>query len=631
LAACSKEPYVKAALWKRNGITPVTSSFETGRRCSTNRHKCRLIMACFEDITIAARSELPDPLLRSGFSVLSNDFLKAKRLYAKRFSYVYSMFNLIKSLFLGKANPEPANWKTENSIYNHLVSRITAEGKLDDTASELPDEQPFDDEGNNIKFAPGLFDAISGGEDTAEADAKIKELMRLLKDVAYSDNPVSQAELYHKIVSSDAVISFIDTLLEKAMASKLPVKPYLLSFAEDLAFHTTHRNSVKIGLALLGMCRNEKEIERIKILALHDEFTIFAVVALFNLSDRLPKDLLELAKKVDGWGRIQIIWRLADLDLSGDMKEWLLLEGYKNNIMYEYLAYTCAVKGDLHLKIQVDTISSDLYDAAGEIIDALIAGGPAEDISNYVYAALTVENFIRHSQQHAVNLSHFLTLTRIKDFLNDLQQDLSPDQLKNGWTQDEISNCLIDLVAVINGKDWAMLTQGALQSTDNVTYWNGKQAALSLGIDLWPIVWSRLKHNPADSSNWYDVAQEAEAEHADQLIQLAIELIPLKELATGPKDSLGLGPKYIKYQSLDYVIPFLENYPGKGEEIMLTALNSPVTRNRNLAIKVLAKWDRSTWTAKIIDQLKLLRNIEPNESTRTNVHRLLNGQELDFQ
>jgi hypothetical protein len=541
------------------------------------------------------------------------------------------MFNLFKNLFSSKSNPEPISWKTDSSIYHYLLSRITTEGKLNESASDLPDEKPSDEEGNNIRFAPGLFDAISGGGDTAEADAKIIALMKLLKDIAHTGNPVSQAEFYRRVVSSDAVISFIDILLEKAMDSKLPVKPYLLGFAEDLAFHTAHRNSVKIGLALCGMCGSKEKIERIKILALHDEFTIFAVVALFNLSDHLPEDLWQLARKVDGWGRIQIIWRWAEFDLSDDMKEWLLLEGYKNNIMYEYLAYTSAVKGDLHLKIKSDTISSELYNAAGEIIDALIAGGPAEDISHYVYAALTVENFVRHSQQHAVNLSHFLTLTRIKDFLNDLQQDLSPEYLKNGWTQNEISNCLIDLVSVINGSDWISLAQEALKSTNNVTYWNGKQAARSLGINLWPTVWSRLKHDPADSSNWFDAAQEAGAEHADQLIQMAIESIPLKELATGPKDSLGLGPTYIKYQSLDYVIPFLENYPGKGEEILLTALNSPVTRNRNLAIKVLAKWDRSTWTAKIIDQLKMLRNIEPSESTRTNVHRLLNGQELDFQ
>lgn len=540
------------------------------------------------------------------------------------------MFNLIKNLFSSKSNLEPASWKIESSIYNFLLSQVTKGGKLDESASDLPDEKPADEEGNNIKFAPGLFDAMSGSGGTAEADAKIKELIRLLKDIAHTGNLVSQAAFYQKIVSSDAVITFIDTFLEKAMASNLPVKPYLSGFAEDLAFHTAHRNSVKMGLALLGRCGSKEGIEQIKILALHDEFTIFAVVALFNLSDRLPQDLWELARKVDGWGRVQIIWRLADLDLSEDMKEWLLMEGYKNSIMYEYLAYTCAIKGDLHLKIQAATISSDLYNAAGEIIDALIAGGPAEDISHYAHAAVTVENFVRHARQHAVSLSHFLTLTHIKDYLDDLQQDLSPERMSNGWTQDEISNCLIDLVSVINGNDWATLTQEALQSTDNVTYWNGKQAARSLGIDLWPTVWGRLKDNPDDSSNWYDAAQEAGAEDADQLIQLAIESIPLKELATGPKDSLGLGPKYIKYQSLDYVIPFLENYPGKGEEILLTALNSPVTRNRNLAIKVLAKWDRSAWTAKIIDQLKLLKNIEPSESTRKNVHRLLNGQELDF-
>lgn len=62
-------------------------------------------------------------------------------------------------------------------------------------------------------------------------------------------------------------------------------------------------------------------------------------------------DLWELAKRVQGWGKIQIVDRLSEMELNDEIKDWLVLEGYKNNIMYEYLALTCAKNGMLNEKL----------------------------------------------------------------------------------------------------------------------------------------------------------------------------------------------------------------------------------------------------------------------------------------
>jgi hypothetical protein len=44
--------------------------------------------------------------------------------------------------------------------------------------------------------------------------------------------------------------------------------------------------------------------------------------------------------------------------------------------------------------------------------------------------------------------------------------------------------------------------------------------------------------------------------------------LPLDKIATGPKDSIGLGPAYSQHACLDTVITYLEDYPPKGEEII---------------------------------------------------------------
>ena len=121
--------------------------------------------------------------------------------------------------------------------------------------------------------------------------------------------------------------------------------------------------------------------------------------------------------------------------------------------MLEYLAYPCALKGDLHLKLEQDEIDRALFKSAGEIIEALISGGPAEDISDYIYASTLIENYIAHAKEHTQDLEDFLVLNRIKEFLTEVLDDMS-SYAQNGWTQDIISNCIIDVLKIINSRDW---------------------------------------------------------------------------------------------------------------------------------------------------------------------------------
>lgn len=518
-----------------------------------------------------------------------------------------------------------AEWRTENSIFGFLSNNLETSGKLKEAANDLPDENRDDE--NKIRFAPGLTDAMFGQDDSDSSKKRTNELIRLLTKVAKHGDKRAEGEYYLLVNSEDGVIGIIDDFLGNIVDLGLPVQPYLIGFSKDLALRTDKRNGVKFGIALLGLCQDKTVIDELKVLGLHDEFTIYVTVALSNLSDHIQRDLWDLAKKVDGWGKIQLVDRLATMDLIDEQRDWLIREGYKNSIMYEYLAYTCALNGQLHEKLGANRVDREFFRSSGDIIEALIAGGPAEDISNYTYAASVVKNFIRHAKEHTSDIPDFLTLNHIKDFLDEIQNDFE-DHKSNGWTDEIISDSIIEIGAVLDERDWRDLTRDALSSSDNVTYWNGKQAAEILGIDLWKIVWQKLSKNPLDFSAWYDVTHYAKTENADAIIEFALRNLPFEELGTGPTDSLGLGEEFMKYQALDTITTFLEDYPGCGEQIVLTSLNSPVTRNRNMAIRVLEKWKKDNWSTKIRQQIEKLRSIEPNDETKTNIERLLNGDVL---
>ncbi|WP_047419556.1 hypothetical protein [Cellulophaga sp. Hel_I_12] len=531
----------------------------------------------------------------------------------------------LQDIFDSKPTIEVREWRTKNSILKFLSSRLDNNGNLAETTNDLPDEKKEDE---NIRFAPGLMDAMFGADDSGDSKKRIVELTKHLKKIAKNGDKISEQEFYRLITENEGVIGIIDEFLQTVANEALSIKPYLFNYAKDLATKTNKRNAVKFGIAILGLCQNKSILNDIKILGLHDEFTVYSSIAIANLSDNAENDLWELARKVDGWGKIQLVDRLANPESSEPIKDWLISDGYKNNIMYEYLAYTCAVNGELHKKIESGKIEHKLYKSASDIIEALIVEhSPAEDITTYSFAAQVIHHFIRHSKTHTTDISDFNALHKIKDFLTELQNDIG-EQKKNGWNHDIISNCIIEIVGILKSKEWKVVAYEGLKSKDNVIYWNAKQASEKLGIDLWETVWAKLEENPLDSSAWYDVTHYSSPVHSDKIIDFALRHLPIDELASGVKDSNGFGDNYDKHASLENATTFLENYPKKGEKIIMTALKSPVTRNRNMAIKVLDKWKLENWSSEIEKEIRHLKEIEPNIDTKENIVRLIKGQEL---
>lgn len=528
-----------------------------------------------------------------------------------------------RNRFTVKKTTEFREWRTENSILKFISSNLDSNGRLTAEADDLPDEN---EDGEQLKFAPGLMDAMFGIEDSADSQKRVDELANLLKKIADRGDKSSEQEFYRLITENDNAISIIDNFLQSIVRKSLSIEPYLFSFAKDLTTRSDQRNAVKFGIAILGLCQNKSVLDSLKILGLHDEFTVYSTIAIANLSDNPVHDLWHLAEKVNGWGKIQLVERLAVMDIDQPIKDWLIREGYKNSIMYEYLAYTCALHGELHEKLQQPQIDQKLFRSAADLLEALIAeASPAEDISAYTHAAPVIENFIRHGRQHTGNIADFNALHRLKDFLSELKNN--PEARRdNGWNKNLIAHCLTGIADILNSKDWKTLVYEDLKNPDSVIYWNAKQAAKELEIDLWETVWHKLQANPADPSAWFDVTYNSKPEHVGQVIDFAIRHLPLDELASGPEDSLGLGATYIKHNCLDTVITYLEDYPGQGEKIILTGLKSPVTRNRNMTIRVLNKWKRENWSPQIEKELTHLKDLEPNKETREDIQKLLNGQ-----
>jgi hypothetical protein len=536
---------------------------------------------------------------------------------------IFSMFNQEKEL-----SEEELPWYNLPSISEHIDSNLDDNGKLTEEGNKLPDDER--------RFKDGELRWVSGGMDGAfgqhggggNSQKSAKRVADLVKSISQKDVQSRKVELY-KLLLEDNLMDFIDPALEKIVSSNVSIEPFLHGYARWLAFQSPDRGPVKFGIALLGLIQDKNDMSRIITLGKHEEFTLFSTVAITNTFEEPEEHLWNLAKNVDGWGKIHIVERLGETQ-NPEIKKWLVREGYKNSIMYEYLAYTCAVGGGLKDELSEKQIDEELLRGTGDIIEALLAGGPAEDIDVYDDGAEVIRLYVLHlNKKTNQNLEDFLVLHSIKRFLEDDESDWN-ERTNKGWTENLRSDLLIDIHNLTSLPKWKKLVIENQDTKDNIEFWQVDQAAGILGIDLWDIHWKKLKENPTESGLWYNVMKNANDQRIDLILSLAISELPLNALSTGPSDDLGIGEGYNIHSCLDFILQDLTQFPNKGFELIEAGLRSPVTRNRNMAIKALSIWEVGDWPESTQELLETALKDEPNEDTKKSIKIVLEGEKLEW-
>jgi hypothetical protein len=264
------------------------------------------------------------------------------------------------------------------------------------------------------------MDGALGHHAGGSSDANSTELHVALLTAAKEPSAGNIKSLYNMLVE-DSALGSIDPLLRSIRSTPDVPIGQLRALARWLATESPDRGAVKIGIALLGQLLPAEDTETLVTLGLHEEFTLYSVVALgCTLDDsEVHAAWWSLAKRVHGWGRIHIVERLVETQ-DEEIRHWLLREGYKNSVMYEYLAYSCAVGGNLLGALQSEKIDEALLVGAGEIIEALINGGPAEDIYFYADGAKVVPLYLQVAERGNVrDLKALIAVARIQSFVTD--------------------------------------------------------------------------------------------------------------------------------------------------------------------------------------------------------------------
>jgi hypothetical protein len=520
---------------------------------------------------------------------------------------------------LKRFNKQPQEAK--QSIYDFIVANIdTATGMLQDSSMPLPDDANTED-GNRLRWVAGGLDGALGHHASPQSEEESqKQIWQKFMHYVKLPAPAEREALYQSLIQGHALAN-VDNLLRQIRANReqIDINPvYQLSMW--LMRNSTHSNGCKFGIAIAGLLSSASKSDEVLTLGKHDEFSLYAAVAICNNSEDPNADLWQLAKCVQGWGRIQLVERIKSVT-DPELQKWLVLEGFRNNVMYEYLAYHCAVEGDLLGQLKSKSVDDPLITSASDIISALIIGGPAESIQDYQPAIELLKIYLNLVVEKDTDLQVLISANQILALANGVES------FRRLAKADEASRMEIQKLAstIVNSSKWQALITQQLHSTDHASFYLAETAARIKDIDTWDYHYAKLQKDPLDSTTWYHLATKVNAERIDGLIEFAQQNLDIASIATGPADSMGFGAEFKVHHCIDFLLPALNNFPGKGVSIIRAALLSPVVRNRNIALNVLEVWGSDHITSDLVTDLKKLEQLEVNDQTNQSLQQLLAG------
>jgi signal transduction histidine kinase len=509
-------------------------------------------------------------------------------------------------------------WNQGESLYQWIKQRTDEQtGCLREGIGDLPDE-PEDKDG--VRFAAGAMDGIMSHHSRHQSNPKtINQFVQLIKKVARQKHDKALIDLYHLCVKED-IQSAIDPVIEGLSEAQMEVTPQLTQKMGLLLRRSPHRNPVKLAMAILGGGRDSGFMAEVKTLGLHDEFTLYAAFAIGGMATDPEREWWDLAKKVHGWGRIHLVERLSATQHVG-IKEWIFHEGFRNEIMDEYLVIDAASTGGLMERLDQGFVEPKTLQAAADILVGLIQGGPVGDISNYEHGLAAMHAFLRHARQHMDQplTAVFMATAAIKDYLSAL--DTEADAQLQSMNEESLQQA----EALSQDGRWKQLVKDNIATDSDRLFNQINQMAAMLGMETWKVNVKKLQREPDNTMRWQQAADRVNAARLEVFLKLALSLLPLKKIATGASDELSLGLEYHWHQALNVVLQLLQQHPPKGWPLIKTGLFSPVISNRNLAVEALQTWPAEALNEQVIQLLQQAVKHETHEEIKNHMLELIHG------
>ena len=301
------------------------------------------------------------------------------------------------------------------SIYELIKTSIQSNGELPEDF-KLPQKDP-----NGVPWADGAMDGVFiyhtvRNEENIDA---LKNIVFQISERKFEEAQTNLDKLDFSMISRRySLLNWIIQEEEKININNL------YEFATFQLTNSKNIELIKFCLSVLTIINIETDkdtIEKVKTLALSDEFTLYCLDILVYCLDILVQledsneEIFEIAKKVKGWGRI---YSIEYLEATNDeIKEWILEEGCHNYVLPAYTAYTCAKKINLIEILNQDKISNKKFNDISYLMNALLDESAITGISALENRELLIERYLEKAKTLFSTQEDYHAIVGIKEYI----------------------------------------------------------------------------------------------------------------------------------------------------------------------------------------------------------------------
>ncbi|MCC8026930.1 MAG: hypothetical protein LIP16_16735 [Clostridium sp.] len=480
-------------------------------------------------------------------------------------------------------------------LYRAIKAALLEDGSLPENFS-LPKKK----EEGKLTFADGAWDGI-GMYHMGGGVQDVEPLYNVVRRISAGDFDKADRDLedYFKEGANRTMLRLIDPLQEWVVEKREEIAAgALFKYAKKTMVGSANAECIKFAMSLLELLDidgNPEMKEIVRTLAASDEFALYGgfLMRKWTLGN---EEIFKMAKKVQGWGRIHAVEQLQPE--SREIREWLFYHGCSNNITSAYSARTCAEKTDFLGILKGEAFSGRDFSAAGRLMDGLLDEGPVLGISAMPNGREILAAYLERAETMAKTEEDYETACSIRDYL-----EREEGEMKDGL----LEQCS----SLLTSRKCTEFLRSSIEQG------KGFRLACRLGIQCSEQIYEAIEGDFDKNYSLVDLLMSGET-WAVRLAGLFEERLPLEAMKTGPEKNMGLGEGYEDYRRLVYMVQFLKEYPGVGENLLLCAMDSPVINCRNMALNVLESWKEKEWgmSPAIAAGIEKLRRREVDEKVK---------------
>ncbi|MEU0527654.1 hypothetical protein [Streptomyces niveus] len=349
------------------------------------------------------------------------------------------------------------------TLFDHALRlhRSTPEKPLPRSGKPFPD-----DESHRRRGPETPEDRGSAGKDAA-----------LILDAHFAKTSASPGELadaFHDVyipISQDAHI---------VAAAERADRERVRRTARWLVRYGTDRCAVNVGLAMLAAVGTADDIPLIRTIGLlSDLFGPLAAHA-FESGTGGAEDLLWLAERITGWGRVYAVEALCRLD-DPTARSWLLRRACDGDFLNGYFAGKVATVARLHEALADLETDAEMVDHVGRLLGFMTdCGGMGLTLARYPHSGVVLETHARHVGSLPPTLERYFTIAVLTQHLT----VKSPEAA--GCTAAQQGALRAAYLEVLDREEWTRTAREGLAVDDRRMRWLADNRAPELRLRAFP-------------------------------------------------------------------------------------------------------------------------------------------------